>query len=207
MRQNISIIDYGLGNIYSIQNAINAIGFSSKIVNSYKDILESSHLILPGVGSFNHAMEKLQMNNLDEAIKEYVKRGDHILGICLGMQLMFECGEENEYTEGLGLLEGKVIKFQKKNNFSIPQIQWNQVSKASKSKLMADIEGNNFFYFLHSYYATTSSKEYILGFTNYNEIDYISMVEHNNIMGVQFHPEKSGRIGLQLIKNFIEGTI
>ncbi len=201
MSIKISIIDYGLGNIHSIQNAIKKLGYESCLVDKKSEIINSSHLILPGVGSFGHAMEILKKKEIDLAIKEYVKLGKPILGICLGMQLLFESSEENGFNEGLSLLEGKVLPFIKNDNYTVPQVQWNKVSK--NGYLFENIKNDSFFYFLHSYYINTENKNYNLNYSRYNKINYISAVQYKNISAVQFHPEKSGEIGLELIKNFI----
>ncbi len=202
--KEISIVNYGLGNVYSIQNAILSFGYKVKIVNNAEEILNSSHLILPGVGAFNHAMGVLSDSNLDQAIKEYSKEGRYILGICLGMQLLFDQSSENNITSGLKLLSGNVEKFSKKNNYKIPQIQWNEMTIQNESKLMNGLSRKEFFYFLHSFYVdkeTVDARN--IGTTNYSEQEYVSLIEKDNVFGVQFHPEKSGQTGLNLLQNFI----
>ena len=202
--REISIVNYGLGNVYSIQNAILSFGYKVKIVNNPEEILNSSHLILPGVGAFNHAMSVLSESNLDQAIKEYSNEGGYILGICLGMQLLFDQSSENNITSGLKLLIGNVEKFPKKNNYKIPQIQWNEMTIQNESKLMNGLSRKEFFYFLHSFYVdkeTVDARN--IGTTNYSEQEYVSLIEKDNVFGVQFHPEKSSQTGLNLLQNFI----
>ena len=175
-----------------------------KIVNNAEEILNSSHLILPGVGAFNHAMSVLSDSNLDQAIKEYSKEGRYILGICLGMQLLFDQSSENNITSGLKLLSGNVEKFSKKNSYKIPQIQWNKVTIQNESKLMSNLNREEFFYFLHSFYVNKDTIDACnIGTTNYAEQEYVSLIEKDNIFGTQFHPEKSGQTGLNLLQNFI----
>jgi len=202
--KEISIVNYGLGNVYSIQNAILSFGYKVKIVNNAEEILNSSHLILPGVGAFNHAMSALSDSNLDQAIKEYSKEGRYILGICLGMQLLFDQSSENNITSGLKLLSGNVEKFSKKNSYKIPQIQWNKVTIQNKSELMSNLNREEFFYFLHSFYVNKDAIDACnIGTTNYAEQEYVSLIEKDNIFGTQFHPEKSGQTGLNLLQNFL----
>ena len=202
--KEISIVNYGLGNVYSIQNAILSFGYKVKIVNNPEEILNSSHLILPGVGAFNHAMGVLSERNLDQAIKEYSNEGGYILGICLGMQLLFDQSSENNITSGLKLLSGNVEKFPEENNYKIPQIQWDETTIQNESKLMNGLSRKEFFYFLHSFYVDKETVDTLnIGITNYSEQEYVSLIEKGNIFGVQFHPEKSSQTGLKLLHNFI----
>jgi len=199
----VSIINYGLGNIYSIQNAVSSFGYKSILVNSPAEVQSSSHIILPGVGSFQHAMNELKKDGLDEAILEFIKAGKPILGICLGMQLLFDESEENDLSKGLGVLKGKVLKFPSVEGYTIPQIQWNKVNFNNSCSLMSGISKEEFFYFLHSYYVKPSDLgNYAAGLSNYAGLDYVSLIESDNVTGVQFHPEKSAKAGLQLIENF-----
>ncbi|WP_164968865.1 imidazole glycerol phosphate synthase subunit HisH [Malaciobacter mytili] len=197
----ISILDYGLGNIHSIEKSILKLGYNSIVIDNEKDLLDSTHLILPGVGSFEHAMEILKEKKLDIAIKKYVQQGKPILGICLGMQLLFESSEENGFHLGLSILKGKVVAFKKNKDYTVPQVQWNKV--LCNGYLFNDIKQDSFFYFLHSYYVDTKNEDYIVSFSKYNNIDYVSAIEYKNIFAVQFHPEKSSETGLKLIENFI----
>ena len=204
--KTISIINYGLGNIHSLQNAINYLGHRSKIVSTSVEISEASHLILPGVGAFPYAMKLLKENYLDDPIINFSKTGKPILGICLGLQLLFEKSTENGLCEGLNLLKGEVNRYKYYENFNIPQIQWNELIKRDDCSIMTGIKNKEYFYFANSYCVDVSSldKKYNIYFSNYAKQNYLSLIEYENIFGVQFHPEKSGTNGLKLIKNFIE---
>lgn len=205
MIDSISILNYGVGNIYSLENAVRFLGFNSSVITSPEQVKESSKLILPGVGAFPHAMSKLRNDGLDEAVIEHAKQGLPLLGICLGMQLLFSESEEFGLSKGLNLINGRVKKFKNNEGFSVPQIQWNCLEKTNDCLLMKNINEDEMFYFLHSYYVETKTDDgFSYGITNYANTDYTSLVEYENIMGVQFHPEKSGPNGLQLIKNYIE---
>jgi glutamine amidotransferase len=195
----IVIIDYGLGNLGSVKNSLDKLGVKSIVSNSVKKIATGSGLILPGVGSASEGMKNLQKYGLGEMILEQIKMKKPILGICLGMQLLFSSSEEGN-TECLNIIEGKVKKFN--INLKVPQMGWNQVSQKS-SKLFSGINNNSYFYFVHSYYCQPREIKIIKGSTNY-ELNFCSTIEKNNIFGVQFHPEKSGDNGLRLLKNFTD---
>ena len=205
MKKNVIIVDYGLGNIHSVESAVIELGYNVSIAKKPEDLVDATHIILPGVGSFQHAMENIKINKMDIAIKESIKNGKFILGICLGMQLLCKNSEENGLTNGLGLIDACVIKFKDNINYTIPQIQWNQLHKNDNSFLMEGINDKEFFYFLHTYYVNINKRlvGYVLGETKYCGEYYVSLIEYNNIMAVQFHPEKSGDAGLKLINNFI----
>ncbi|MEY8214503.1 MAG: imidazole glycerol phosphate synthase subunit HisH [Colwellia sp.] len=199
---NLSILDYGLGNIFSIKNAAEQQGFSVNVVNSAEEILASDRLILPGVGAFQDAMLRLKNDGLDEAIREFVSVGKPLLGICLGMQLLFDESEEHGNFQGLGLIKGKVKKFPKLNGYKIPQIQWNKSKLNPESRLFIDFDTEQFFYFLHSYYVASEEENAIESKSHYCDLNYCSAIEFGNVLGVQFHPEKSGINGLKVLNNF-----
>jgi len=203
--KTISIVNYGLGNIHSIQNAIDYLGYKSKLVATPKELSEATHLILPGVGAFPYAMKLLKENDLNESILEFAKTGKPILGICLGMQLLFEESSENGLSLGLNLLKGKVDRFKLTKGFSIPQIQWNMLIKKNDCTLMAGIPDKEYFYYVNSYCidALSLEKNYNMYVSKYANQVFLGLIEHENIMGVQFHPEKSAKTGLLLMKNFI----
>ena len=195
----IVIIDYGLGNLGSVKNALNKLGVDSIISNLIKVITAGSGLILPGVGSATEGMKNLRKSGLNKVILKQIKLKKPILGICLGMQLLFFLSEEGN-TECLNVIEGKVKRFN--NKLKVPQIGWNQV-KQKPSKLFLGIKDKSYFYFVHSYYCQASEEKIIIGSTEYG-INFTSAIEDKNIFGVQFHPEKSGENGLKLLKNFAD---
>jgi len=195
----IVIIDYGLGNLGSVKNALDKLGVDSMVSKSVKDIEKATGLVLPGVGSATEGMKNLRKSGLNKVILKQIKLKKPILGICLGMQLLFFLSEEGN-TECLNVIEGKVKKFN--NKLKVPQIGWNQV-KQKPSKLFLSIKDKSYFYFVHSYYCQASEEKIIIGSTEYG-INFTSAIEDKNIFGVQFHPEKSGENGLKLLKNFAD---
>jgi len=195
----IVIIDYGLGNLGSVKNALDKLGVDSMVSKSVKDIEKATGLVLPGVGSATEGMKNLRKSGLNKVILKQIKLKKPILGICLGMQLLFFLSEEGN-TECLNVIEGKVKRFN--NKLKVPQIGWNQV-KQKPSKLFLSIKDKSYFYFVHSYYCQASEEKIIRGSTDYG-INFTSVIEDKNIFGVQFHPEKSGENGLKLLKNFVD---
>lgn len=201
----ITIIDYGMGNLHSIEKKIKSLGHIPTITSNPAIILKADKIILPGVGHFKKAMENLKALHLIGTLNEAVLVNEKpILGICLGMQLMAKKSEEGK-TEGLNWLNAEVVKFNVNNTlkFKIPHTGWNQVSIAKESRLMKNIDNNAEFYFVHSYHIKTEDPTIILNETEY-EYKYPSALEKDNIFGVQYHPEKSHDVGAQLLKNFIE---
>ncbi len=204
--KTISIVNYGLGNIHSIRHAIDHLGFKSKLVSSPQEISKASHLILPGVGAYPYAMKLLKENSLDESILEYSKAEKPILGICLGMQLLFEESTEHGLSQGLNLLNGKVNRYKFHKDYSIPQIQWNKLIKRDDCLIMSGIKDKEYFYFINSYCVNIASlkKSYNICVGKYAGENFLGLIEYKNIVGVQFHPEKSGKSGLMLLKNFTD---
>jgi glutamine amidotransferase len=200
----IAIVDYGVGNLFSIQSSLKKIGFESKISNNKNDILNADSIILPGVGAFGDAINKLKECQLDDVIKQAVKENKPLLGICLGMQLLFDKSYEYGEYKGLGLIEGEVCSLEKvTKNLKIPHIGWNSLNFKNKdSKLLKYIKEGDYAYFVHSYYANCPQK-YITATAEYG-IDVTAIVENNNVYGTQFHPEKSGEVGLKILKAFCE---
>jgi glutamine amidotransferase len=200
--KKICILDYETGNTQSLKNILDKLNIKYKYSNSEKDICNSSHLILPGVGSFDIAYQKaikyLPMKLIEE---EIFKKNKPILGICVGMQIMASYGEEGKGSPGLNWIEGKVRKIDKKN-ISVPHVGWNTVINFKKSKIMSNII-NRDFYFLNSFYFDVKKKSNVLAYTSYG-LKFPSVVNKGNIFGVQFHPEKSHLSGKNLLKNFIE---
>tara|TARA_B110000967_G_C18837625_1_gene537611 strand:- start:913 stop:1524 length:612 start_codon:yes stop_codon:yes gene_type:complete len=197
----VSILDYGMGNLKSVQNALEFFKIRYLITNEKNKIDDSDLLILPGVGSFKQAMINIKSLGLDDIIKENViKLEKPILGICLGMQLFADEGEEDGISKGLGLIPGRTVKLNS-GDFPIPHVGFNEINWNKKSQM--NEEKINEFYFVHSYHFKTLHKEHILGTTNYGT-NFISAVWNKNIYGVQFHPEKSQSNGLLFLKKFIE---
>ena len=195
----IAIINYKMGNLGSVKNALDSLNIESVITDDIDVIKKADKLILPGVGAFKEAMENLKKLNLIDTIKEEVKKGKPILGICLGMHLLFSSSEEYGFTEGLNILEGKIIHF-KENGLKIPHMGWNNLSIPTNTKLFKGLN-NPYVYFVHSYHLVTDNKDYLLTKTTYG-YEFSCAVEYKNIYATQFHPEKSGDVGLQILKNF-----
>jgi glutamine amidotransferase len=189
-----------MGNLASVLNALKIVGVNAEIISDSDKIGEFDKIILPGVGAFGDAMEHLKEIGMDEAIKDYAKSGKYMLGVCLGMQLLFESSEEFGDHKGLSLLEGRVKRFPK-NELKIPHMGWNKIFPRDQKDLFRGIE-DPYLYFVHSFYVETSDK-YILGETEYG-IKFTSAVRKDNIFGLQPHPEKSHENGLHILKNFIE---
>jgi len=198
----IAIIDYGAGNLRSVEKAFQAVGVAVQVSSDAGLLSEAEKLVLPGVGAFGDAMEKLRAAGLDKLVQRAAQEGKPILGICVGLQLFFDEGFEFGRHQGLGLLRGRVVRFPE-NGIRIPQVGWNQVELQRPSPLFNGIEDRSFFYFVHSYYTQADAEEDILGITEYG-IRYASVCARGRIFGVQFHPEKSQDNGLRLLKNFAE---
>jgi len=204
MKKKITIIDYGAGNIVSIQNAIEYLGHKSIITNDHRIISESKILILPGVGSFYKSMKKLNNLKITDAIKKNIKsNGSKILGICLGMQLLADIGTEDKTIKGIGLIKGKVIRLENVTKNILPHIGFNLVKTNYSKGLFFGLKENMFFYFVHSYFLEIDSpSDFKFSYCNYGG-KFISSFENQNIFGTQFHPEKSQKNGLIMLKNFI----
>lgn len=201
---SIYIIDYGMGNLLSVQRAIEECGFDALISSDPKDAEIATHLILPGVGAFEDGMKNLAATGWIEGIQKYVATGKPLLGICLGMQLMMSTGYEGGVFQGLNLIEGEVIKLiAGSTNEKIPHVGWNEVRVLNESSLFNRIENDSDFYFVHSYHVVPKIKEQILAVTDYCG-SFVSVINRNNVYGVQFHPEKSGKSGFKLLTNFFE---
>lgn len=202
----IVIIDYGMGNMKSVKNALDYLNLENKISSNSKDIRKADAMILPGVGAFTDAIQTIEQLKLDVVIKEEVRKKKYLLGICLGMQLLFDESYENGYTKGLGLVKGKIIKMQedRNRNIKIPHIGWNSLSYNKRDSLFKGIEENNYVYYVHSYYASGYNNENLIAYSEYGDNKIPGVVRDNNVIGIQFHPEKSGGIGLNILKNFGE---
>jgi glutamine amidotransferase len=202
----IVIIDYGMGNLKSVKNALDFLGLESKISEDREEIRKADGLILPGVGAFPDAMDTIEKLSLDKIIKEEVTNNKPLLGICLGMQLLFEKGFEGFERKGLGLLKGNIVKMKedKKNNIKIPHIGWNNLIYNKKDPLFNSIEEGKFVYYVHSYFVQEYDNGDLIAYSEYGKNKIPGVVRHNNVMGAQFHPEKSGDVGLAILKNFGE---
>ena len=202
MEKKIAVIDYGMGNLKNVKNAFNFLGYSAKITSDFEDIKNATHLVLPGVGGFKDAMATLKRKDLVNPVKYAIAEGKKFLGICLGMQLLFETSEEFGYSEGLGIFKGKVVKFDKKTVNLIPHIGWNDIEILKPLEEFKGIENKSFFYFLHSYYCVPDEDIAAAVCDYYGK--FTACVKKDNIFACQFHPEKSHKEGLALLKNFIE---
>lgn len=201
---DIVIIDYEMGNLRSVQKAIEKVGGRATISSDPKVIAKASKLILPGVGAFGKAMQNLQKMNLIDVIKSKVKEKTPLLGICLGYQILFEKGFEKGEHQGLGLISGQIELLKTMKDLKVPHMDWNQIKVQNKnSKLFKNISAQDYFYFVHSYYSANVSKELNAATVNYGS-EFVCAIEKDNLFGVQFHPEKSSEAGLKIIKNFIE---
>ena len=207
MNKKVSIIDYGLGNLFSVKQACETVGLDALITASPEDILNSDMLILPGVGAYGIAMENLEKAQLIPALKAFVATGKPFVGICLGMQLMLTESVEFGQHKGLNLIPGKTKKFESKSidgeYFAVPQIQWNQLKKSNnvdKNDFFNFLNDGDYMYFVHSYYCVTKLKSTIVTTTNYAGEEYPSIIQYKNCIGIQFHPEKSGLNGINIYK-------
>lgn len=200
----VVIIDYDAGNIKSVEKAIHAIGKEVIVTRNPKEILSASHVILPGVGSFGDAMKRLQDYKLIPVIKQVIDRKIPFLGICLGLQLLFENSEESPGVEGLGILKGKIKRIPEAEGLKIPHIGWNSLSFPKKGRLFQGINEHAYVYFVHSYYLE-AEEDIVTGTCEYGACIHGS-IEKDNIFACQFHPEKSSETGLRIIKNFLEIT-
>ncbi|WP_294389135.1 imidazole glycerol phosphate synthase subunit HisH [uncultured Clostridium sp.] len=200
----IIIVDYGMGNLKNVYNALKYLNIPSKISNEISEIRSADKLILPGVGAFNKAMYNLNNTGLSDVIKDKVNSGTPLLGICLGMQMIFKKGYENGICDGLGFIDGEVKLLAPTEKVKIPHIGWNRLEYSNKNDLIKGLEENSFVYYVHSYVATNVKDKNLIGFSNYGGIKIPSIVCNDNVYGTQFHPEKSGETGLRILKNFGE---
>lgn len=198
----IAIIDYDAGNLKSVEKALKFLGEEAVITRDKSEILQADKVILPGVGAYGDAMEKIRRYNLIDTIKEVTSKGTPFLGICLGLQLLFDRSEESEGDiKGLSILPGDIVRIPDAPGLKIPHIGWNSLSYTKKSVLFEGIKEDSYVYFVHSYYLKAKNIEDVCATTEYSTTLHVA-VEHENIFGCQFHPEKSGEVGLTILKNF-----
>jgi len=199
----IAIIDYDAGNIKSVEKALHKLGQETVITRDAVTILNADKVILPGVGAFGDAMENLKKYHLDKVIYQVVERGIPFLGICLGLQLLFEKSDESKGVKGLGILEGEVCKIPECEGLKIPHMGWNSLHLQNEGRLFKGLEDNSYVYFVHSYYLKAKDENIVKATTEYSTHIHAS-VEKGNVFACQFHPEKSSDVGLTILKNFVE---
>ena len=198
----VAIIDYDAGNIKSVEKAIQFLGEEAIITRNAEEILSASSVILPGVGAFGDAMEKLHKYNLIPVIQEVVEKQIPFLGICLGLQLLFEKSDESPGVDGLGILQGKIKRIPDKEELKIPHIGWNSLKFPNEGRLYQGIAEDSYVYFVHSYYLEAKEDEIVVSTTEYGTKIHAS-VEKGNVFACQFHPEKSSSVGLKILENFL----
>eukprot|EP01041_Mallomonas_annulata_P000378 gene378-691_t len=201
----ISLLDYGAGNVRSLRNAIKSLGYEIIDIQTPRDIEVATAIIFPGVGSFGQAMQSLEAKGFMGPLREYIRANKPFFGICIGMQSLFEGSDESPNDRGIGIIPGRVTRFDSKAGIRVPQIGWNGCSPVKQSVSLDGISASDKVYFVHSFCAmpTLENLPWILAVTDYGPQRYISMVQHGNILGTQFHPEKSGKVGLQILRNFL----
>lgn len=203
----IAIVDYGVGNLFSLSSSLKALGVDSELTANPARLQQADQVILPGVGAFGDAMKKLQATGLDQAVKQLAASGKPLLGICLGMQLLFDSSEEFGQQTGLGLIPGRIVSLkaafeQKGIDLKVPHIGWNPITIKQTSPLLKNIQEQEQFYYVHSFYAT-DCEEHLVATSEYG-VSVPGIVAKDNVYGTQFHPEKSGKVGLALLQAFAE---
>lgn len=210
----IGIVDYGLGNLFNVQRALDYLDATSIISGSPEELSKTDKIVLPGVGAFEEGMKNLSKSGLKETLIESGNQGKPILGICLGMQLLLSESEEHGLNSGLDLIKGRVIRFPSSlspdKNLKVPQISWNTLSYSESQKenqwentLLNGLTDQAYMYFVHSYFAQVEDPVYSIAVTQYGDTTYASVIQRENIVGCQFHPERSGEVGLKILQNFI----
>ncbi len=199
----IAMIDYDAGNIKSVEKALQKLGAEVVITKDPSVILSAEKVILPGVGAFGDAMGNLKKYGLDTVIHQVVNKGTPFLGICLGLQLLFERSDETPGVEGLGILKGEILRIPEKDDLKIPHMGWNSLHLQNGGRLFKGLQEQSYVYFVHSYYLKAAEPEIVKATTDYS-VNIHASVEKGNVFACQFHPEKSSEVGLQILKNFVE---
>lgn len=197
----IAILDYDAGNIRSVEKALQHLGEETILTHDFREIQKADKVILPGVGAFGDAMEHLKHYELDRAIKEVVAMDKPFLGICLGLQLLFESSDETPGVEGLGILKGNILRIPEEEGLKIPHIGWNALEFPREGRLFQDLPADPYVYFVHSYYLQAQEPQIVTATCEYG-VHIHASVEKNQVFACQFHPEKSGEVGLKILKNF-----
>lgn len=197
----ISIIDCGINNLRSVEKALISLGHPVKVVKTAAEVENATHLILPGVGAFGAAMDALENSDMMDALLDHTASGKPFLGICLGMQLLFDWSEELGLRQGLGIFSGKVVRFPHFPDLKVPHMGWSALQFPQESRLFAGLDAEEMVYFVHSYYVCPDEKE-VVAATSKHGIDFTAAVERGNVAAVQFHPEKSSGVGLRILDNF-----
>jgi len=197
----ITIIDYGMGNLRSVQKACEKLGYEAKITSSAAEIASAEKLILPGVGAFRDAIAHVQENNFVEPLKAHIDADKPLLGICLGLQLLFDRSYEDGEYSGLGIIAGEVVRFPAQPGLKVPHMGWNSLNVRGENPLLAGIPPEAHFYFVHSYYVVPED-ESVIAATSEHGVEFCAMIRRGNLFATQFHPEKSQRVGLKLLDNF-----
>ncbi len=200
----LAVLDYGAGNLRSVVRALEVGGARPVVLGDPEALLRADALVFPGVGAAGSAMRRLREGGLDEAVREFYRSGRPILGVCLGLQLLFDLSEEDGGTPGLGLIPGRVRRFP--DGLKTPHMGWNQVRRRKDHPILAGIPDGAYFYFVHSYYAEPADPAVVVGTTDYG-VDFASVVARENLVATQFHPEKSGRWGLAVYANFLRTLV
>ena len=205
----ITIVDYGMGNIKSIQKGFEKVGAKVLVSADPDEIRNAERVVIPGVGAFKIGMKVLLEKKIDSSLKDFVKKGNPLLGICLGMQMMMRSSEEQGLTSGLGLINGNVIRIPEgsgKEKNKIPHIGWNKIYQENnlQESILKDVKEKDFFYFVHSFMCQIKNKKNILASSKYNDCIITAAIQYENLIGLQFHPEKSSNIGLTILRNFLK---
>jgi glutamine amidotransferase len=200
---SVAIIDYGMANLRSVQKALAEVGCAADVVSTPEQLASADKLVLPGVGAFRDAIATLREQHLDAPILEHIKRGKPLLGICLGLQLLFDMGYEDGEHRGLGVIRGKCVRFDvdERLGLKVPHMGWNQLTRRSATPLLRDVAEGAGVYFVHSYHVVPEDESVIATTTDYGR-PFVSSIWRENVMATQFHPEKSQRVGLQILSNF-----